>query len=243
MKPHKLTLHVVIFLCGVIASTTQVRATAGIDASVDSSYFKARKDINMNVQGGYPAIILYMRSYLQAHRAIKQNSSLAQKLARQRPELDRTAHLSTQLKQLNLDLGQIQRQSDKVYTIHLLTYQRNSTLQQYVNQRWLKNELHLRKVYKSQRKAFIMFIPGGDLVAKSDPLFLEPIVSNGRKMTRVCYGIYEHQADANLDRRLLEKQLGQRLSVIHSQLTTEMIESAWLKSLFGTNIQRWESNH
>ncbi|MDQ3814296.1 MAG: hypothetical protein M3347_10140 [Armatimonadota bacterium] len=229
-----------LLLCCIMASTHKVQATNAIEASVDSPYFKARKDINMDGDDPYPAIIFYMKSYLQAHRAIHKNLRLAQKLTRQRPELDKFDQRQLQLKKLNLSQEQIQRQPTYIYTIHILTYIKRSTLHQFVDEHWLRNNLHKHRVYKSQSKKFLLFIASGDVVAKSDPLYLQSVRFKGRKMTRLCYGIYENQDDANRDRRVLERHLGQRLNIIRSELSTEIIDGAWLKSLIGTHIDRWE---
>lgn len=184
------------------------------------------------------------RFWLQVHRTIEDSPKLMRKFSKH--PLDLSSHewsfksLKEKLHEFNLKPDQIEDQPTYVYTLHIASYKKQSSVISFINHFWLAKHLEQRHVYKNTPKRLRLFVYG-EFSFKNDPLYSEQVVVRKQKFTRLSYGVYESKADANADKRILERQLGLTIQILRKSPTKELIRNVWLKPVAGKWF-KWEVN-
>jgi len=134
---------------------------------------------------------------------------------------------------------QVERQPSHVYTLHLASFRKRGSLLSFLKRQWLGKHLNRRRIYKTIPKE-LSFFTSGDIATRNDAVYSKRVVAREQRLTRLCYGVYESVADANADKRVLERYLKLRIRVIREQLTTEFIRRACYEPIGGTRFTKWQ---
>lgn len=230
---------------GDVLLAAEVNATNYADASAKSPYFEVEQYVNMDGPGALGYLTLYLRDWLRLHRAIRDQPRLAHRL-RHHPLILRAKSpnsafdWSKQLRYTGIADAAIQHQPTLVYTLHILSYRRATTLRWFLRSRWFRFRLHRRQVYRTRLKTLRLFVDSGDVTTKEDPLYLEPIVVRGQHLRRLCYGIYVTARDANHDRLVLQRYLPSAIVVLRHPLNEPLVRHVWLEPVGGRYFDRLE---
>ena len=223
----------------LVCSSRSAQASIVHQSHVTGKYFKMEDG-----RGSRPDdIARSWRYWLQVHRAIKGNPKLAAKFKR---PIDLTALLmepdKEKLKKLGMKPTQIEFQPDYVYAVRLASHENPRSVADFVERHWLRKQMKKRKVYETVPKDLRLDV-GGEVTARSDPLYSVHAAVQGRKVARVCYGVYESVADAERDRRVLARHLGAGVkpTLMRFHVTGELVERVWFAPIVGQSLRKWET--
>jgi hypothetical protein len=180
------------------------------------------------------------RWWLRAHRAIRADPELSEKYSDMSVDLSRAHFKSGREKatRLGLSAQQIERQPDHVYTLHVASFQNGNELRSFLRAQWIAKGAGRKGIYKNTPKG-LTFSVSGDINTKNDYLYTRQAPSKGRTIS-LRYGVYESTADADADRKVLERTLGTKLRVMRERPTVELVRRVLLQGVEGTRLQRWE---
>ena len=204
-------------------------------ATVVSPFFKVADDGNDD-----GVFAPSWRWWLQTHRAMARDPK---RLASRHP-IDMRApdwpfkSREVKLRALGLEPRQIAGEPTHVYTLRIADLASAADARAFVRSRWVDRGVLKRRVYRSVPKAVLLTV-GGEFAVKSDPLYARPAARGGR--VGLLYGAYESRADADRDRRVLERSVGKGLTVAREPVTREFVLGLWLDVPAGSDAPEWES--
>lgn len=232
MKAWKIAL-TVLLIQAILASGAKATSDS---ASVRSRYFNNMSDGTPTDQGKFYAE-RWLR-WLKKYRAIEANPNLSAQILRLPPDPYEGRKGARALIQRTLKPKNYERQSSRVFILQLGVYGSHRSLSRFVKSYW--PTLVKKDIYNRISKDFIAGV-SSESVGKTEPLFSIESRLKGRRVYRLCYGIYASTKDAERDAAAMKKIISHSPLVISRDLTPSLIQNLLQGSIGDyTAEQLWE---
>lgn len=185
----------------------------------------------------------YWQLFLRAYRAIDADPALSERLAPNPPRLEvgtsdgTTTAMRAQFRAQGLTDAAIDAQGTQVYTLQLAAYTQSATLRRFLQR--IQGQpgdgfFDGTGIYRQTAKDFRLGYDNEFLNYKADPVYIEPF---GR-FTRVRYGIYASQRDAERDAAVWRSRYGVEPWITTADLSEALVGNVLWGALPGVYTPR-----